>query len=176
MSSCNNILSVTYFFFSPFLLQTSIFFSPFSTTPAAAAAAAKSLQLCLTLCDPIDVSPRGSPVSGILQTGTLEGVATSFSNEWRWKVKVKLLCRVWLLATPWTAAYQAPPSMGFSRQEYWSGLPFSTTDCVYSFLPQKKKKKKFNILQSINTLYFSFLILIFKSRWVECLQFLQGNS
>ena len=88
-----------------------------------AAAAAKSFQSCPTLCDPRDGSPPGSPVPGILQAGTLEWVAISFSNAWKWKVKVKLLSRVWLLATPWTAAYQAPPSMGFSRQEYWSGLP-----------------------------------------------------
>ena len=90
---------------------------------AAAAAAAKSLQLCPTLCDPIDGSPPGSPVPGILQARTLEWVATSFSNAWKWKVKEKSLSRVWLLVTPWTAAHQAPPSMGFSRQEYWSGVP-----------------------------------------------------
>ena len=85
--------------------------------------AAKSRQLCPTLCDPIDGSPPGSPIPGILQARTLERVAISFSNEWKWKVKVKSLSRVWLLATPWTAAHQAPPSMGFSRQEYWSGVP-----------------------------------------------------
>ena len=89
----------------------------------AAAAAAKSLQSCLTLCGPIDGSPVGSPIPGILQARTLEWVAISFSNAWKWKVKVKSLSRVWLFATPWTAAYQAPPSMGPSRQEYWSGLP-----------------------------------------------------
>jgi len=88
-----------------------------------AAAAAKSLQSCPTLCDPIDRSPPGSPVPGILQARTLEWVAISFSNAWKWKVKVKSLSRVRLLATPWTAAYQALPSMGFSRQEYWSGVP-----------------------------------------------------
>jgi len=88
-----------------------------------ATAAAKLLQSCLTLCDPIDGSPPGSPIPGILQARTLEGVAISFSNAWKWKVEVKLLSRVRLLATPWTAAYQAPPSMGFSRQEYWSGMP-----------------------------------------------------
>ena len=87
------------------------------------AAAAKSLQSCPTLCDPIDGSPSGSPVPGILQARTLEWVAISFSNAWKWKVKVKSLSRVWLLVTPWTAAYQAPLSMGFSRQEYWSGVP-----------------------------------------------------
>ena len=88
-----------------------------------AAAAAKSLQSCLTLCDPIDGSPPGSHVPGILQARTLEWVAISFSNAWQWKVKVKLLSHVWLLATPWTAARQAPLPMGFSRREYWSGLP-----------------------------------------------------
>ena len=82
-----------------------------------------SLQLCLTLRDPIDGSPAGSPVPGILQTRTLEWVAISFSSAWKWKVKVKSLSRVRLVATPWTAAYQAAPSMGFSRQEYWSGEP-----------------------------------------------------
>ena len=87
------------------------------------AAAAKSLQSCPTLCDPIDGSPPGFPVPGILQARILEWVAISFSSAWKWKVKVKLLSRVQLFATPWTAAYQAPPSMGFSRQEYWSGVP-----------------------------------------------------
>ena len=84
--------------------------------------AAKSLQSCPTLCDPIEGSPSGSPVPGILQARTLEWVAISFSNAWKWKVKVKSLSHTRLLATPRTAAYQAPPSMGFSRQEYWSGL------------------------------------------------------
>ena len=83
-----------------------------------AAAAAKSLQSCQTLWDPIDGSPPGSAAPGILQARTLEWVAISFSNAWKWKVKVKSLSRVWLLATPWTVAYQTPPSMGFSRQEY----------------------------------------------------------
>ena len=87
------------------------------------AATAKSLQSCPTLCDPIDGGPPGSPVPGILQARTLEWVAISFSNAWKWKVKVKSLSRIRLLATPWTAAHQAPPSMGFSRQEYWSGVP-----------------------------------------------------
>ena len=110
------------------------------------AAAAKSLQSCPTLCDPIVGSPPGSPVPGNLQARTLEWVAISFSKAWRWEEKVKSLScvwllvtpwtaayqallllsrfsRVWLCATPWTAAYQAPPSMGFARQEYWSGVP-----------------------------------------------------
>ena len=95
-------------------------------------AAAKSSQLCPTLCDPIEGSPPGSPVPGILQARTLEWVAISFSNAWKWKVKseseVAQLCPT--LATPWTAAYQAPPSMGFSRQEYWSGEPLPSP--IYS--------------------------------------------
>ena len=83
---------------------------------------AKSLQSCPTLCDPIDGSPPGSPVPGILQARTLEWVAISFFNAWKWKEKVKSLSHVQLFGTPWTAAYQAPLSMGFSRQEYWSGV------------------------------------------------------
>ena len=86
-------------------------------------AAAKSLQSCPTLCDPIDSSPPGSPIPGILQARTLEWVAMFFSNAWRWKVKGKSLSRVQPSETPWTAAHQTPPSMGFSRQEYWSGVP-----------------------------------------------------
>ena len=86
-------------------------------------AAAKLLQSCPTLCDPVDGSPPDSAVLGILQARTLEWVAISFSNAVKWKVKVKPFSRVQLVATPWTAAHQAPPSMGFSRQEYWSGVP-----------------------------------------------------
>ena len=92
------------------------------------AAAAKLLQSCPTLWVPIEGSPPGSPIPGILQARTLEWVAISFSNAWKWKVKVKSLSRVWLLATPRTSAYQAPPSMGFSRQEYWSGVPLSSLE------------------------------------------------
>ena len=84
---------------------------------------AKLLQSCSTLCDPRDGSLPGSLIPGILQARTLEWVAISFSSAWMWKVKGKSLSHVRLLATPGTAAYQAPPSMGFSRQEYWSGLP-----------------------------------------------------
>ena len=101
--------------------QISALSDPFPSL--AAAAAAKSLQLCLTLCHTIDGSPLGSPVPGILQARTLEWVATSFSNAGKWKVKVKSLSHAWLVATPWTTAHQASPSMGFSRQEYWSGVP-----------------------------------------------------
>ena len=106
------------------------------------AAAAKSLQSCRTLWDPTDGSPPGSPVPGTLQARTLEWVAISFSNAWKWKVKVKLLSHVWLLATPQTAAYQAPPSMGFSRQEYWSGVPLPSPNVsMYKSSHTKKQKQ-----------------------------------
>ena len=108
-----------------------------------APAAAMSRQSCPTLCNPIDGSPPGSPVPGILQARTLDWVAISFSNTWKWKVKVKSLSRVQPSATPWTAAYQAPPSMGFSRQEYWSGSPvssywFSKPSILEAHFPGKK--------------------------------------
>ena len=109
-----------------------------SHAAAAAAAAAKSLQSCPTLCDPTNSSPPGSPIPRILQPRTLEWVAISFSNAWKWKVKVKSLSRVQLLATPLTATYQAPPSMGFSRQEYWSGVPspsLESTIAIHIFFP-----------------------------------------
>ena len=112
-----------------------------SWTPTTTAAAAKSLQSCPTLCDPIDSSPPGSAVPGILQARTLEWVAVAFSIVWKWKVKVKSLSRVRLVATPWTAAYQAPPSMGFSRQEYWSGLPLPSPGPPLANI--KKKKYRF---------------------------------
>ena len=95
-----------------------------------AAVAAKPLQSCPTLCDPIDGSPPGSAIPEILQARTLEWVAMSFFNAWKWKVKVKSLSRVRLLATAWTAAYQAPLSVGFSRQEYWSGVPLPSPEFI----------------------------------------------
>ena len=110
-----------------YTMLTSHFFGDFLLKHPTAAAAAKSLQLCPTLCDPRDGSPPSSLVLGILQARTLEWVAISFSNAWKWKVKGKSLSHVWLLATPWTAAYQAPPSMGFSRQECWSGVPLPSS-------------------------------------------------
>ena len=106
-----------------FIFSIILLFSECLIVAAAAAAAAMSLQSRPTLCNPIDGSPPGSPVPGILQARTLEWIAISVSNAWKWKVKVKSLSSVQLLVTPWTAAYQAPPSMGFSRQEYWSGVP-----------------------------------------------------
>ena len=108
------------------------------------AAAAKSLQSCPTLCDPTDGSAPGSPVPGILQARILEWAAISFSNAWKWKVKVKSLSHVQLLATPWSAAYQAPLSLGFSRQEYWSGLPF--------FSNAWKWRVKVNVLSCVQLL------------------------
>ena len=98
-----------------------------------AAAPAKSLRSCPILCDPIDGSPPGSSIPGILQARTLEWVAISFSNAWKWKGKVKSFSRVWLWMTPWTAGYQAPLSMGCSRQEYWSGLPLLSPKWVTDF-------------------------------------------
>ena len=110
-----------------------LFFRPCSTTKYIAAATAKSLQSRPTLCDPIDGSPPGSPVPGILQARALEWVAISFSNPWKWKVKVKLLCRARLLATPWTAAYQAPPSHGIfqARVLEWVAIAFSV---IYTYI------------------------------------------
>ena len=103
-----------------------------------AAAAAKSLQSCPTLCDPIDSSASGSPVPGILQARTLERVAISFSNAWKWKVKLKLLSHVRPSATPWTATYQAPLLIGFSRQEYWSGVPLPSPNCTLEYINTKQ--------------------------------------
>ena len=114
-------------------------------------AAAKSLQLCPTLCDPIDGSSPGSSVSGVLQARILEWVAISFSSPWKWKVKVKSLSHAGLLATPRTAAYRAPPSMGFSRQEYWSGVPLPSLFGEY---------KPFHFHINFRILY-SFLKILF---------------
>ena len=118
-----NSLAVSYRIKYATTVQDSVWFYFKEMKTYIHAAAAKLLQSCPTLCNPIDGSPSGSTIPGILQARTLEWVAISSSNAWKWKVQVKSLSRVWLLATPWTAAYQAPPSMGFSRQEYWSGVP-----------------------------------------------------
>ena len=115
------------------------------------AAAAASLQSCLTLCDPIDGSPPGSPVPGILQARTLDWVAVSFSNAWRWKVKVKSLSCVWVLVTPQTAAHQDPLSMGFSRQEYWSGVPLPSPS-VYTVLKKWNLTPRREIAQTLQLL------------------------
>ena len=96
------------------------------------AAAAKSLQSCLTLCDPIDGSPPGSPIPEILQARILEWVAISFSSAQKRKAKAKSLSHVRLFAILWTVAHQAPPSMGLSRQEYWSGVPLPSLGGMHS--------------------------------------------
>ena len=130
------------------------------------AAAAKLLQLCPTLCDPINGSPPGSPVPGILQARTLEWVAISVSNAWKWKVRVKSLSRVRPSATPWTEAYQAPPpSTGFSRQEYWSALPLpsQTINVDYCFHPG-------GVLE--NTWLEKPVLLINYSNWQDQIHFL----
>ena len=108
------------------------------------AAAAKSLQSYPTLCDPIDGSPPGFPIPGILQVRTLEWVAISFSNAWRWKEKVKSLSHVWLPATPWTAAYQPPPSMGFTAKSAGVGC--------HCLLQCRKVKSESEVAQSCLTL------------------------
>ena len=96
--------------------------------------AAKSLQSCPTLYDPIDGSPPGSTVPGILQARTLEWVAISFSNAWKWNVKVKSLSRVRLLVTPWTAAYQAPLSMDSpGKNTGMNGLPFPSPNKMFKY-------------------------------------------
>ena len=108
-----------------------------------------SLQSCPTLWDPIDGSPWSSPIPGILQARTLEWVAISFSNAWKWKVKVKSLSRIGLLATPWTAAHQAPPS----RQEYWSGVPSPSPPCS----PRDSQESSITKFKSINSSVLHFL-------------------
>ena len=119
ITSCDLWINITLFLPS----DVNDFYFFFLPNFSAAAAAAKSLQLDPTLCDLIDGSPPGSPVPEILKARTLEWVAISFSNAWKWKVKVKSLSCVQLFATAWTAAFQAPPSVGFCRQEYWSEMP-----------------------------------------------------
>ena len=121
-------------------------------------------------------SPLGSAVPGILQARTLEWVAISFSNAWKWKVKVKSLSRVRLLATPWTAAYQAPPSMGFSRQEYWRWVPLPSPRHIRrwhnvpgsSWIPPtldlQLANKKWNLKTSVWTLWMNW---IYRLNWGE---------
>ena len=124
----------------------------------AAAAAAKSLQSCPTLCDPIDSSPPGCPIPGILQARTLEWVAISFSNAWKFKVKRKSLSHVRLLATPQTAAHQAPPSMGVSRQEYWSGLPVPSLHFMLNFIKTYFNIFHFSICFCLTIIFYHLII------------------
>ena len=111
------------------------------------AAAAKSIQSCPTLWDPIYGSPPGSPVPGILQARTLEWVAISFSNAWKWKVKSEseVARHAQLIETPWTTAHQAPPSMGFSRQGYWSGVPLPSPSLRLTYIKDFKRKSCKNL-------------------------------
>ena len=111
---------------------------------------AKSLQSCPTLWDPRDGSPPGSPIPGILQARTLEWVAISFSNAGKWKVKVTSLSRVQLLATPWTAAHQAPRSMGFARQEYSSGLPLPAPPIEDDVCPLQASGMKTELFRNVS--------------------------
>ena len=141
----------------------------------AAAAAAKSSQLCPTLCDPIDGSPPGSSIHGILQARTMEWVAISFSNAWKWKGKVKSLNHIRLFATPWTVAHQAPPFMGFSRQEYWSGVrlpsPGGGRDTFIELFPGWDVSCNCGYLLSLDSFPFSksdFLFLLYHvSSWIH---------
>ena len=150
----------------PFWNLSSLFFletlsAPFSNDIwAIIPAAAKSLQSCQTLCNPIDGSPPGSPVSGILKARKLEWVAISFSDTQKGKVKEKSLSCVWLLATPWIVAHQAPPSMGFSRQEYWSGVPLPSPPIIPGKLLLEKKKAmlfSYFLLKHIDSSWHTFI-------------------
>ena len=136
-----SVFSMSLKIFSPVIVNANYSKANSSVTSnLPAAAAAKSLQSFPTLCDPRDSSPPGSPVPGILQARTLEWVAISSSNAWKWEVKVKSLSHIRLLATPWTAAYQAPPTMGFSRQEYWSRVPLPSPNLTWDVLNAKLGK------------------------------------
>ena len=132
---------------------------------------AKSLQSCPTLCDPIDGSPPGSPVPGILRARTLEWVAIFFSNAGKWKVKGKSLSHVRLFTTPWTAAYQAPPSMGFSRQECWSGMPLPSP-CEFLLLSKMIQLYTYMFFQ----IFFPSLCLIHLTASFSAQKFLIFNE
>ena len=148
-----------------------------------AAAAAKSLQSCLTLWDPIDGSPPGSPVPGILQARALEWVAISFSSAEKWKVKVKSLSCVRLLVTPWTVAHQGPPSMGFSRQEYWSGVPLPspirfprTRAITLSSLRVSEQRKWLTIKTQVQTTIFVLPFVLSLHEWARLARQLSSGN
>ena len=105
---------------------------------------AKLLQSCLTLRDPMDYSLPGSSVPGIFQARVLEWVAIAFSRHILLLLLLRRFSHVRLCATPWTTAYQAPPSLGFSRQEHWGGLPFPS--------PMHESEKWSEVAQSCLTL------------------------
>ena len=106
----------------------------------------RRVRLCAI---PQTAAHQAPPSLGFSRQEHWSGVAISFSNAWKWKVKVKLLSHVQLFATPWTAAHQAPPSMGFSRQECWSGVPLpspqmgptSTQKLLHSKRNNKSKRQ-----------------------------------
>ena len=102
----------------------------FTVSISTSTAAAKSSQSCPTLCNPIDGSPQGSAIPGILQARTLEWVAISFSNAWKWKVKVKSLSCLTQRPHGLQPTRLLSLSMGFSRQEYWSGVPSPFPICT----------------------------------------------
>ena len=139
-----------------FVFVSSHFFLRYLCPLWTVAAAAKSLQSCWTLCDPIDGSPPGPAVPGILQASTLEWVAISSSNASKWKVKVKSLSHIRLLVTPWTAAYQAPLSMGFSLF-----LPYQSVYCYFLFLSYCISMH----LLSVGILFCSFLVNVWIWLW-----------
>ena len=126
---------------------------------------------------PDSVRPHGLQPTKFLRPWDSPGKNTGvgchfFSNAWKWKVKVKSLSRVWLLATPWTAAYQAPPSMGFSRQEYWSGVPLPSPTLLIGWLNYGQYIKvsqshvsNLDLFPSALDLYFYHLLYI--SPWVS---------
>jgi len=142
-----------------------------------AAAAAKSLQSCLTLYDPIDGSPPGSPVPGIFQARTLEWVAISSSDAWKWKVKVKSLSHVRLSAPPWIAAHQAPPSMRFSSilsSKFTSSSSFPVVFLGFFIWMIMLSANTISILPS-SVLYLLFLSLVLLKllgslKYIECKQ------
>ena len=129
------------------------------------------------MCDPIDGSPPGSPVPGILQARALERVSISFSKARKWKVKLKSLSRVRLSATSWTAAHQAPLSMGFSRQEYWSGLPLPSLRDVLQHLKMNEVyfffKLQFGLRKKILQCWACSKATI---NWIEALAILMGRA
>ena len=144
--------------------------------------AAKSFQSCPTLCDPTDGSPPGSAVPGILQARTLEWVAISFSNAWKRKVKVKLLSHVRLLATPWTAAYQAPLSMDFPGKSTAVPLPSLKSRCSQGHIPSGASRSEptslpFPAFASyilwLAALHHFSLYITFLCFWPSCLPFLK---
>ena len=123
---------------------------------------------CVWLCVTPETAAHQNPIPGILQARTLEWVAISFSNARKWKVKVKSPSRVRLLATPWTAAYQAPPSMGFSRQEYWSGVPLPSPMFTLGFIISVLHSMGLNKCKMTCIHYYSVMQSVFTALKIFC--------